>query len=972
MVDLPRTPLDNSVTQGSQSSVSGGEIRSAFGVIAESLDAAGETFEAAEIEKAGLEGQGAVYKDEKGVLKYDAHNPLSRAGRAFNRSAQQAYVSQISMDARPAVANLEAEAKGNVGEFDKLSRAYVKDMLLRNKDPLLKGAIQSELTGLITSSRTGMIRAQQQRDLQSQSDSITARIKMANEDAAALARTGGTGTAEYAEQLDIIKTLEKEKVGNPLFAYSQEESDVFLRGVEGSHVAESIVGQVESIYQSKGLKAAQDFAEKSFDDPNLQLSPSERGKYKNAALGALKQFKDEVKIQRDENREVERGMLEDMAIGPVPDEEVFELQKKLQDSGDPIRAIRLGRKNELAKQKLWFDPASDEKQIATLARVKSGNTDTASLIKQFEGFRANPYFDVNANRIGYGSDTITKADGSVVKVEPGMRVSRADADRDLNRRIGEFQTAARDKVGGKEWDGLGGATQAALTSIAYNYGSLPDRLVTAVRSGDRESIASAVEGLAGDNNGVNAGRRAQEASIIRGGLGLGVDAKLYASMNAEVGKDIDAQWDNMKSGLMKGDTLAPDDIYQLGHALAVLGDTDRFDKVEGFLKQTADYSALDLAHMRAAKAEVEKDGTAANERDAYDMMNAVYEKTVKGLKDDPLAMASTRGIVPPLEPLDMSNPVAMATGLGTRQAMVKQTERNYGVDAVPALTADEITSLSKTLATAPVEQRAQLLSTLNQSLNDKTYMATMAKIGDKSAPAMAIAGGLYARNPDVAESVMRGVELLKATPGLVPKESDDKYLAGLALVLPYQAFAPGMDMARNSFIEAARGRYADLSAQSGDASGTFSDARMQQAINDVTGGLVTFNRQTIFPPRHGMTQPEFDGMMGRLKPSDVEGAIVASGDPVSVETIRDSGNLRAIGEGRYLVQLGGRSASGFQTDALPYVMTTTGQPLVLDLTPQALHWRDVERGLPPPPEKQSLESSFIASPGFGGPGLGGP
>ena len=34
------------------------------------------------------------------------------------------------------------------------------------------------------------------------------------------------------------------------------------------------------------------------------------------------------------------------------------------------------------------------------------------LIKRFEGFRTTPYWDVNAYRTGYGSDTVTLADGA--------------------------------------------------------------------------------------------------------------------------------------------------------------------------------------------------------------------------------------------------------------------------------------------------------------------------------------------------------------------------------------------------------------------------------------------------------------------------------------------------------------------------------------------------------------------------------
>jgi hypothetical protein len=72
------------------------------------------------------------------------------------------------------------------------------------------------------------------------------------------------------------------------------------------------------------------------------------------------------------------------------------------------------------------------------------------------------------------------------------------------------------KVGEENWARLPENTRAALTSIAYNYGTIPSRLVPAVQSGNTEEIAKAIEGLAGDNKGVNAGRRMQEANIARG------------------------------------------------------------------------------------------------------------------------------------------------------------------------------------------------------------------------------------------------------------------------------------------------------------------------------------------------------------------------------------------------------------------------------------------------------------------------
>lgn len=142
--------------------------------------------------------------------------------------------------------------------------------------------------------------------------------------------------------------------------------------------------------------------------------------------------------------------------------------------------------------------------------------DAASLLRESEGFRSNAYWDVDAWRAGYGSDTVTRADGSVERVTETTVVTREDAERDLARRTQEFNSKARAKVGAGVWDTLPGNVTDALLSVAYNYGSIPNRLMAAIQSRDTELIAQAVEGLAGDNGGINANRRRKEAAVIRG------------------------------------------------------------------------------------------------------------------------------------------------------------------------------------------------------------------------------------------------------------------------------------------------------------------------------------------------------------------------------------------------------------------------------------------------------------------------
>ena len=145
-----------------------------------------------------------------------------------------------------------------------------------------------------------------------------------------------------------------------------------------------------------------------------------------------------------------------------------------------------------------------------------------SLIVDKEGFEETPYWDVNAYRAGYGSDTYTLADGTVKRVQQGVNITRADADRDIDRRIStEFMPEARRAVGPDIWDKLPAAAQAALTSIAYNYGSVPGRVTRVAKStnGNIEAIAAAVEGLKGDDGGINSSRRQHEADMIRSSAG---------------------------------------------------------------------------------------------------------------------------------------------------------------------------------------------------------------------------------------------------------------------------------------------------------------------------------------------------------------------------------------------------------------------------------------------------------------------
>ncbi|KSV79565.1 hypothetical protein N185_00100 [Sinorhizobium sp. GW3] len=151
----------------------------------------------------------------------------------------------------------------------------------------------------------------------------------------------------------------------------------------------------------------------------------------------------------------------------------------------------------------------------------AGESAAAQMVKGFEGFIAKAKWDENAFRVGFGSDTVTRANGQIEKVTKDTIVTLADAQRDLERRLVEFQDGIQKAIGVDTWNSLNEAQQAALTSIAYNYGSLPKRIVRAIEGGGgAESIANAISALGSDNGGINKRRRNEEAQSFLSGTGI--------------------------------------------------------------------------------------------------------------------------------------------------------------------------------------------------------------------------------------------------------------------------------------------------------------------------------------------------------------------------------------------------------------------------------------------------------------------
>lgn len=158
---------------------------------------------------------------------------------------------------------------------------------------------------------------------------------------------------------------------------------------------------------------------------------------------------------------------------------------------------------------------------------KSYYLDASKFIAQYEGFTPIASWDVNAWRIGHGSDTITLDNGTYRKVVQGDKTTKINAGKDLARRIPEFENKvinyiAKYGVTNRQWEQLPKDTKVALLSFAYNYGNIVKRAIReAIKTGDVNEIADAVlSSTINDNkntiyyNGLRK-RRQAEADLIR-------------------------------------------------------------------------------------------------------------------------------------------------------------------------------------------------------------------------------------------------------------------------------------------------------------------------------------------------------------------------------------------------------------------------------------------------------------------------
>ncbi|MFI5012030.1 MAG: lysozyme [Hyphomicrobiales bacterium] len=447
---------------------------------------------------------------------------MGRAGHAYENAVTQgllaAHQTQMSSD-------LQGLAKDHIGDpagFQKAAGDYV-DQRRANNPGVLGEAILQDGNRLAGQFHAGLVNQKAALDVENAHQAITAQIEDHKNQLIALARQNGTNTPDFVKGQNELNGLYDGLGTNPLFKMSPEKIAIEKKQATALFTAEAVVGHIDQTYTRQSKAAAQAEAQAIYNNPDLP--EVERQRLGNLAQRHLLYLTDEDKAQTAGLRASAAVMVDKLARGiPVLEQAISMLRDELLATNNLTEAKQLDAFRTIRPATAIANGVTPNANVTTrlgssyAIPVDTGvSNTTADMIKHFEGFRAAPYPDHDAQgnfagyRVGYGSDTITRADGTVVKTQPGMTISQADADRDLQRRTADLQSTMQGQIGAGAWSKLGDKAQAAMTSVAYNYGHLPNQVVTAAQSGDPAAVAAAIAGLP-----ANPGRRRQEAASILG------------------------------------------------------------------------------------------------------------------------------------------------------------------------------------------------------------------------------------------------------------------------------------------------------------------------------------------------------------------------------------------------------------------------------------------------------------------------
>jgi hypothetical protein len=912
MVDLPSYTPKGITAEAPTPGITPGAIEAVGSWHAQGLNALGKGLEDLSVplaEEAGRQAvQKAVTRNPDGSINVDTPATsfiLGKAGEHYAQTVEAGTIANLQTKISQDMAGLHQKFAGDPDGFRKAAGDYT-DAWEGKFDGKTGLAVKNLSENYATQHYDTLVNNKASLDLQRNVSSIDTGIKSAQSDLMTLARQGVTSGPQWDVLNNQVDSLTAAKTANPRLAYPKETADYDRQTFRSELGAQGFLYHIDQVYKGQGgedggnatTRAARalDAAKSILTDESIKLTPEKREAYYHRAVGEIRANEAIRKQDVYEARSALSDLNMQSATGqPIAPEMVEGLAQQFRQAGDPGGAARVYAM--FARKPLNDDFGRQPLDAQTRQLTATGSVADA-IHMQESGGRPTAATSVTGATGGWQIQPETfkryaLPGESIANPADNERVGRRIID-DLSRKTGG--DPARIAVG--YFSGEGNIAPAGSKTPYIRDAADPTGKTT----------SSYVADVLGRLNGVG------PAGTPAGALWLQTNhARTLQKAARESWGTVVSDYN--KTGIMPSEQT----VNTVVNAARATNDHDLLEGIAQWSDQIGLAQGLSQRPLPEQHAAITGAEAAGREGALSPGQGAVLkdlqrknEAITTGLKENPVA-TTVKNFPDKFgtpAPLDLKNPDNLVAGLQQRGRIAQFAAQNWQTKPVSALDASDMQQVQAALDTPDPAIKGQIFQAIG-TLPEDVRNATLAKIGAKRPDFMvsAAAGSLMRQAPDVAQSIFRGQEAIKADKGYLPTGTDAKsFVDKMDEHLPAAAFSLAGRTTDNGPFQVARGmvkaRYADLSAQAADTTGKVNEDRVKQAVDDVTGGILNHNGGKFIAPRRGMGQRDFDVMMNGVHDGDLAGVTDLSGNPISADYLRGSAQLESIGQGRYQVRLG--------------------------------------------------------------------
>jgi hypothetical protein len=694
-----RITLVEAPTSRNVASVSAADAAAPYKMLADGLNQVGETLDQVSVIAAERAGNESVQKSEDGSLKIE-RGPLPIIGNAavaFSRAARMTYLAQAEPLIENKATEIRLQYQNDPQGFQQAWDSYSKEYAGK-ADPMVKPAIEKVLLREGGQNYRTALTSADALNTSNALETYKARITDLDNKGAALARQGGTDTAEYVELRDGISTLYGELAKDARFKYPQARVDAEVAETISRHKGQAVIGKAMSIYDKATPAAAAEarrFLTEAAWDPAMNLAPAQRQQIVTMGMAAIEGRTSANKIAVDAHKKLVTETIEALKTSAPYDPRRFnDLMTQSAEMGDVEGYYKLSTYQAFHNWRTSLAALPVPEQVEALRAMRSGASLEDRIIGAESGGNANAK-NPSSSATGAGQFIDRTWLDLVKRTRPDIAAGKSDAEvldlrrnKDLSREmVGRYADQNRQAL-----SAAGARVDNGALYLAHFLG--PADAIKVLKAPPGQIVHGLVTPASIEANASIFNRNPTAAQMVAwaerkvgstpgGEVGISPIASPWVSavrqeMVNDVSKSMASRADGMVSTLEaaigKGRRPADSEIADIAAVLLETGRHDLIERVDGALA-THDASQVALRMpvgareaFRAQMAAIAGQGGDARQRRVIDSTEDAIRKVEEGMKKTPYSTGAARGLHVAPAALNFDNPASLSAAVTQRRA----------------------------------------------------------------------------------------------------------------------------------------------------------------------------------------------------------------------------------------------------------------------------------------------------------------